>query len=96
MSKLYDIVFIYAPDFEEYNNVTGLYYPLEETPFPIAMNNQELAERILSFDQDTFLQRTDEFLAGKEAVDDGHSAQRAAELILKLMGRRPAQSTNGL
>lgn len=88
--------FIYAPDLEKYNNVTGLYYPLEETPFPIAMNNRELAEKILSFDTDTYLRRTDEFLAGKEAVDDGHSAERAAQLILKLMGRSPAQSTNGL
>ena len=88
--------FIYAPDLEKYNNVTGLYYPLEETPFPIAMDNRELAEKIVSFDTDTYLRRTDEFLAGKEAVDDGHSAERAAQLILKLMGRRPAQSTNGL
>lgn len=44
-------VFLYTADLDEYNNERGLYYPLETTPFPIAINNDELTRNILEFDQ---------------------------------------------
>lgn len=74
--------FIYAPDYDDYQQMRGLYYPLWETPFPIASDNDGLAERILEFDEDAYRKRTEAFLEGKGSVEDGRAAERTAELIL--------------
>ncbi len=90
-SWIYDFVntrrpgYIFATDLERYNNVTGLYYPLEETPFPVCKSHKELVENVLNFDNDDYLQKVEDFLTEKQAVDDGHSAERAVDLIVKLM-----------
>ena len=77
--------FIYAPDLEQYNNKTGFYYSLEEAPFPIATTNTSLCEQIVSFDNKDYCQKVDSFLQEKEAVDDGYSADRVAEMIASLL-----------
>lgn len=77
--------FIYAPDIQRYNTVTGFCYPLEEAPFPIGTTNDELIRRIREFNMYSYMDRVSEFLAGKEAMDDGHAAERIAEWILTLM-----------
>ena len=93
-SWIYDYVvtskpgFIYASDLEKYNNRTGFCYPLEETPFPVAKTNEELIRNIKEFDQDKYETDVQLFLAGKEAMDDGHSAERIADWILSLLNRQ--------
>ena len=44
--------FIFATDIEKYDNERGFYYPLEETPFPIARNTDELIKNIENFDRE--------------------------------------------
>lgn len=86
-SWIYDFVethkygFIYATDLERYNNVTGLYYKLEETPFPVAYNNQQMMDNIRNFDPEQYEKRVKAFLEDKQAVDDGHSAERIVDEI---------------
>lgn len=77
-------LFIYATDIDEYNDRRGFYYPLEETPFPIATNNEELVHNILNFDNKTYLKDVETFLEGKECMEDGHASERIAKLIAQL------------
>lgn len=90
-SWIYDFIllrrpgFIFATDIEMYNNERGFYYPLEETPFPIATNNDELMKNILSFDDKVYRQKLEEFLQGKGCVEDGHASERVVELIRKIV-----------
>ncbi len=90
-SWIYDYVvtykrgFIYATDLERYNNKTGLYYTLEETPFPVCHNNEELIANVRSFDDNLYQQRVKEFLDEKQAVDDGHSAERIVAEIKQVL-----------
>ena len=90
-SWIYDYVvtgrpgFLYATDLEQYNNVTGLYYPMEETPFPVCTNNQQLIEQIHAFDSELFEKRRKEFLNEKQAVDDGNSAKRIVDWVESLI-----------
>lgn len=90
-SWIYDFIllrrpgFIFATDIEMYNNERGFYYPLEETPFPIATNNNELMENVLSFDDESYQQKVEEFLRGKGCVEDGHASERVVELIRKII-----------
>ena len=90
-SCIYDFVlskkagFIYATDIQEYDNGRGLYYPLSETPFPVAKNNDELVENIKNFDYEDYYKKVDEFLKGKGCIEDGNASKRVVDLIEELM-----------
>ena len=73
--------FIFATDIAEYNNERGFYYKLEETPFPIATNNEELLTNIGAFDLKAYESAVKDFLDKKGCVDDGQAARRTAKLI---------------
>lgn len=73
--------FIYATDIDNYKNGRGLQYPLEDTPFPIATNNDELIKNIENFDNDKYQTKVEEFLKEKGCIDDGHASERVVELI---------------
>lgn len=90
-SWIYDFVllrkpgFIFATDIEKYNNERGFYYPLEETPFPIARDNEELVQNILTFKAEPYQKRVEEFLADKGCVEDGHASEKVVELIKSII-----------
>lgn len=73
--------FIYAPDHQRYEKMRGLYYPLEDTPFPIAADNAELAADIASFNEEDYQKKAAAFLKHKGSVEDGDAAKRVAGLI---------------
>lgn len=93
-SWIYDFVlkrkpgFIFATDIHLYNNERGFCYPLETTPFPIAVNKEQLTENIRNFDEQTYQKRVEEFLQGKGCVEDGHASERVVDKILELMEAR--------
>lgn len=74
--------FLYATDYSAYEQMRGLYYPLEKAPFPLASDNRQLAEKIASFDGEAYRAKVKEFLEGKRSVEDGNAAKRVSELIL--------------
>lgn len=80
--------FIYAPDYLEYKQMRGLYYPLEETPFSIANDNQKLAKNIAAFDEAVYKEKVFTFLEGKGAVEDGNAAKRVADLIIECVEKK--------
>ncbi|MBR3225055.1 MAG: CDP-glycerol glycerophosphotransferase family protein [Atopobiaceae bacterium] len=73
--------FVYASDFDDYANDRGLYYPLNERPFPIASTKDELVDKILAFDEDAFLKSVDAFFARFGLRDDGLGDERVARVI---------------
>lgn len=78
-------VFIYATDRREYAQERGLYYPLEDTPFPIAESGKELGENILNFNLDTYKADIAHFLTQKGCIEDGSASERTAAFIINLM-----------
>lgn len=77
--------FIFATDIDLYNNERGFCYPLETTPFPIAVNNDQLAQGILNFDEEDYLAKLEAFLEDKGCIEDGHASERVVDKILELM-----------
>jgi len=78
-------VFIYAEDIEQYNTERGFYYPLEETPFSIARNNEELSKNIQNFDNEKYIIKVDKFLKDKGCMEDGHASERVVDLIEEIL-----------
>ncbi len=90
-SWIYDYVltrrpgFIFATDLERYNTNTGLYYPLEETPFPVCKSHEQLIYHIETFDYEQYLNRVEKFLDEKQSIDDGQSAKRIVDWIQSIV-----------
>ena len=78
-------VFVYASDLEQYERERGLYYPMSETPFPVAKDEAGLRDNIRGFDDAKYRAGVEEFLKGKGCVEDGHAAERVVELIERKM-----------
>lgn len=90
-SWIYDFVlkrkpgFIFATDIDLYNNERGFCYPLETTPFPIAIDNDQLVENIYAFDNQQYLYNVEQFLGDKGCVEDGHASERVVDKIFEII-----------
>ena len=77
---------LYAPDVQKYSGSRGFYYSLEETPFPIARNTEEMQEKLRSFDMAKYQADCEQFLLDKGCYEDGHAAEKIVDKMLELMG----------
>jgi CDP-glycerol glycerophosphotransferase len=77
--------FIFAPDLASYNEERAFYYPLESTPFPLALDEEDLAVKVLGFDEDEYARGLAGFLEEKGCVDDGRAAERIVGKIREVM-----------
>ena len=77
--------FIYTTDSDLYDEVRGLYYPLKETPFLIAENNEQLCKNIDDFNTNVYEKKVKQFFYDKGSVEDGHAAERLEALIKQLV-----------
>ena len=78
--------FIYAPDLSDYNQERGFYYPLNSTPFPIAENNDEMEEKILTFDMNQYNLKREVFLSERGCKESRNAAFQIVEIIKQHCG----------
>lgn len=78
--------FLFATDLQEYTERDRDFcYPLNTLPYPLALNNEELMECILNFDDTRFEEKCDLFLKDKGCIDDGHASKRIVNAIQKII-----------
>lgn len=74
--------FIYADDLREYVADRGdLFFDMYQLPFPVALNNDELMERIEEFDEAEYKRRTEAFMDETGIFEDGRASARVGDLI---------------
>lgn len=79
--------FIYADDLKEYIADRGeLMFNMEDLPFPLAYDNNDLENNILSFDKETYNKNVDEFIEKVDIVEDGHASERIVDLMEEISG----------
>lgn len=77
-------VFLYADDYAEYEGERGkLLWNLRELPFPLAVSNEELEEKIELFDEDEYQAKLDRLFEETKMVEDGQAAKRVVEWMMK-------------
>jgi len=77
-------IFLYADDYAEYEGERGrLLWNLRELPFPLAVNNEELEDRIVSFDEDEYIRKLKELFEETGMMEDGEAANKVAEWIMR-------------
>lgn len=73
--------FTFATDFEEYKGDRGVYYEMEELPFPYAKNNDELINNIINFNYENYLENWETFKIRTGLYESGHAAKDIAYVI---------------
>lgn len=73
--------FTYAKDFEEYKGDRGVYYEMEELPFPYSRNNDELVDNIKKFNMVNYLSDWNAFKEKTGYFEPGDAGIQIAKLI---------------
>lgn len=73
--------FLYVPDLDYYTEHRGLYFEMDELPFPYARTTDELKKCINEFDAESFKDKTDAFIKRINYLDDGKSAERIVDFL---------------
>ncbi len=74
--------FQFATDIDAYKNDRNFYFPIDETPFPLARSNAELAQCIAAFDEAAYRRDWDAFCERMGMREDGRASARCADWIL--------------
>ena len=80
-SFTYKPCFLYAPDIDTYEKKRGFYTPVSEWPFPLARNNDELRENILSFDSDIYVEKVKNHHINVGSYEKGNGCRVVMKLI---------------
>lgn len=74
-------VFLYATDVEQYRKERDYYFELEELPFPLAQNNEQLEKNILEFDENEYRINVKKLFEKVGLCESGEASQKAADYI---------------
>ena len=74
--------FQYASDIDAYKNDRNFYFPIDETPFPLAKTNAEMLQKIAAFDDADYQTQCDAFYQRMGFRADGSASERCADWIL--------------
>lgn len=73
--------FLFVTDFEEYRQDRGVYYELEDLPFPCGRNNEQLLERVRNFNAEEYNSAWNAFTERVGLHETGHASKDIATVI---------------
>lgn len=73
-------VILYTPDKDTYNR--GFYFDIDELPFIIANNNEELPLALENFKKDEYIQKVSKFLERIGNAETGHATEKSYRLLV--------------
>lgn len=78
-------VFLYQRDYDCYIKDRNFYIPMEELPYVRALSNEELINKITSFDRNYYLECLNRFMERMGNYDDGSAAEKVAKHVLNVI-----------
>lgn len=82
VSLAYKPCFIYATDLQKYVSNRSFYTPIEEWPFPLAENMQQLINNIENFNEEEYRKNVDQHHKDLGSYENGTACQQVAEYML--------------
>ena len=87
--------FTYATDFDQYKyEERGVYYEMEELPFPYATNNDQLEQNVRDFDLEDYLKKWDAFCVRMGLNETGHAAKDIAQKMADFINGKKVEWKN--
>lgn len=85
-------VFLFTTDLVNYlSNEYELLISYRELPFPVAESNEELKQKIMEFDMDSYRRKVESFLEKYGVHEDGHASDRTAAFISDWIQKHEAE-----
>ena len=76
-------VFLFAPDIDDYRKDRGFTFSLDELPFPIAEDNEQLNRLVKDFNENKYHMKTGMFLDRIGLFNDGHASEKIIQRVLQ-------------
>ncbi|PXV91489.1 CDP-glycerol:poly(glycerophosphate) glycerophosphotransferase [Lachnotalea glycerini] len=73
--------FLYAEDYEEMKRTKDYYFSLEELPFSLSLDNDELVQHIEDFDYKKYLEECERYVENIQYFDDGNASKAVVDVI---------------
>lgn len=77
--------FMYVPDLDYYLEKRGMYFAMEDLPFPYARSNEEFMDNLKTFDEAAYKEKVNGFVKKIGYIDDGQSAKRVVDFLIDKM-----------
>lgn len=77
--------YMYVPDLQHYLDSRGMYFKMEELPFPYAQTNDEFLRCIEEYDQSSYEQKVGRFMEQIGYLADGEAARRIVDFLIQKM-----------
>lgn len=77
--------FTFATDFDAFKKERGVYFEMEDLPFPYAKDNDELMSNIEKYNHEIYLKRWEEFKKRTGLVETGHASKDIAFKIKNII-----------
>lgn len=74
--------FVFATDLNKYIDERDFFMDINDWPFPIAKNNEELSRNILNFDEKKFKTEIDKYLHDLGSFENGNATDKVASWII--------------
>ena len=74
-------IILYATDMEEYKKDRNFYFNIEELPFKVASNNQEMENGICEFDNKVYINKLNQFISRLDINENGVASYKVVEVI---------------
>lgn len=76
-------IFLFQSDYKDYEADRNFYIPMEKLPYIRALSNEELAEKIRSFDEEKYRKELAAFMESMGNYDKGNASMKVAEWIME-------------
>lgn len=76
------LVLVYAPDAQRYIDNRGFFLDIREWPFLLAFNNDELSERIKSFNREEYKKRLHKLVSESKSYEGANAVSAISNMIL--------------
>lgn len=78
-------VFLYASDISNYESDRGFYFNLNELPFPIAKDSNELENLVKEFNYNEYCKKLGMFMSNLGSFEKGNASESVANYILDII-----------
>lgn len=85
-SFTYRPCFLFAPDVEWYTSNRGFGLPIDTWGFPVAKNNNELAEKIIKYSQSKFIDDMEQHHKTLFSYECGNASEKVSEIVGRICG----------
>lgn len=80
--------YMYVPDLDKYLKSRGMYFKMEELPFPYARTTTELITCLKEFDEELYKEKVDKLIKQIGYVADGKASERIVDFLIDKMKKR--------